>query len=227
MHRVAVVTGSSLGIGRETALLFAKGGASVVVTYYKDAKEAEGVAMECKREGAAEVLVARLDVTDDKSIADCVAQVVERFGHIDVLVNNAGTVVWNELAEQTPADIELQVRVNLEGLIKVTKQCLPHVKGAIVNVASLAAHQGMPTLTTYCATKFGVRGFTEALAHELPDVAVYSVSPGMTATRLTDYRGVPPGDVAQIIVATAEGKYETPSGGDVNVMEHIETHKET
>lgn len=221
MHRVVLVTGSSLGIGRETALLFAKGGASVVVTHYKDAKEAEGVATECRREGAPDVLVTRLDVTDDKSIADCVAQVVERFDRIDVLVNNAGTVVWNELEQQTLSDIELQIRVNLEGLIKVTKACLPHVKGAIVNVASLAAHQGMPTLTTYCATKFGVRGFTEALAHELPNVGVFSVSPGMTATRLSDYRGVPPGDVAQIIVNTAEGKYETPSGGDVNVMDHL------
>lgn len=222
MDRVVLVTGSSLGIGRETALLFAKGGSSVVVTYHQNEKEAEAVALECKREGAPDVLVACLDVTDDKSIAECVARVVERFGRIDVLVNNAGTVVWNELEQQTPADIELQIRVNLEGLIKVTKACLPHVKGAIINVASLAAHQGMPTLTTYCATKFGVRGFTEALAHELPDVAVYSVSPGMTATRLSDYRGVPPGDVAGIIVATAEGKYETPSGGDVNVMDHLE-----
>lgn len=222
MDRVVLVTGSSLGIGRETALLFARRGAAVVVTYHQDAKEADAVAAECEREGAPEVLVVRLDVTDDETIAECVARVVERFGRIDVLVNNAGTVVWNELEQQTVSDIELQIRVNLEGLIKVTKACLPHVRGAIINVASLAAHQGMPTLTTYCATKFGVRGFTEALSQELPDVGVFSVSPGMTATRLSDYRGLPPGEVAQIIVNTADGKYETPSGGDVNVMDHLE-----
>lgn len=226
MDRVVLVTGSSLGIGRETALLFAKGGSSVVVTYHENEKEAEAVALACGRDGAPEVLVARLDVTDPNSIAECLARVLDRFGRIDILVNNAGTVVWNELAHQTASDIEAQIRVNLEGLIKVTKACLPHVKGAIVNVASLAAHQGMPTLTTYCATKFGVRGFTEALAHELPGIGVFSVSPGMTATRLSGYRGVPPGDVAQIIVNTADGKYETPSGADVNVLDHLE-EKET
>ena len=78
-----------------------------------------------------------------------------------------------------------------------------------------------PDLTTYCATKYGVRGFTQSLALEEPNLRIYSVNPGMTATRMTNYQGVPPEKVAKVILNTAKGIYNVPSGGDVDVWKLI------
>lgn len=135
------------------------------------------------------------------------------------MVNNAGIVVWKLFKDQNYEEIKEQIRTNLEGLIKVTKECLPHIKEAIINLSSGAGLEGYETLTTYCATKFGVRGFTQALAQELPNLKIYSINPGVTATRMNDFKGQPPIEVAKIILNAIKGKYKIDSGGDVNVWE--------
>ncbi len=145
--------------------------------------------------------------------------IVKKFSKINVLINNAGVVFWKELLEQEDEEIENQIRTNLEGLIKVTKYCLPYVKEMIINISSGAGKTGHATLTTYCATKFGVRGFTQALARELKEIKVYSVNPGRTKTRMTDFSGDSPEKVAEIIFNTALGNYKIPSGGDVDVWD--------
>ncbi len=220
-NKTILITGSSIGIGRETALLLAKEGCRIAITYYKDRKEAEATAKECIESGSPDVLAVQLNVLDNRSIKNSVKKAVARFGKIDILINNAGIVVWNKLESQGYKDIENQIRTNLEGLIKMTKECLPHMKDTIINIASGAGLHGFGDLTTYCATKFGVRGFSQSLALEIPHIKVYVVNPGKTATRMNDFHGMPPEKVAEVIVNTAKGKYRVPSGGDVNVWDVI------
>lgn len=216
MDKVVLITGSSIGIGRYTAYEFAKAGDRVIVTYCKDREEADKTFEKCKELGMKDGLLLHLDLRDNLSIRECIRRSVEKYHSIDILINNAGVIAWKPLLEQSFEEIEDQVRVNLEGLIKMTREALPYVKEMIINIASGAGKYGFPELTTYCATKFGVRGFTQALAEEVP-LKVYSVNPGMTATRMTGYRGVHPEAVARIIFNTAEGHYRKPSGSDIDL----------
>lgn len=216
-NKVVLITGASIGIGRETAYRFAKEKCRLVITYYKDKKEAFEVQKKCLGLGANDVLVLQLNVMDNKSIKNCVKKAIDKFKEISILINNAGIVAWKELKDQTYQDIEDQIRTNLEGLIKVTKECLPYIKDAIINISSSAGKHGYKDITTYCATKFGVRGFSQALAHELRKTRIYNVNPGTTATRMTDFTGVSPDKVAQVILDTAKGKYKVDATLDIDV----------
>ncbi len=218
--KVVLITGSSEGIGRETAFKFAEEKAALVITYRKDRKEALETAEKCRNKGAADVFVLELDVSDDKSIRQCVKDVVKKFNHISILINNAGILKENLFKKQSFGDIEAQVNVNLTGLMKMTHEALPFVKDMIINIASGAGKTAYETLVPYCATKFGVRGFTQGLAQELK-IPVYAVNPGMTATRMTNFKGIPPEKVAQVIFNSAKGKYRVKSGGDIDVWEHV------
>jgi 3-oxoacyl-[acyl-carrier protein] reductase len=224
--KVVVITGSSRGIGAETAKGFAKEGSIVVITYLdeKEKGNAKKVADECKALGAEEVYIVQLDVRVNKSIEQAVSAVLKKFARIDVLVNNAGVIAWKPLAEQSFEEIENQVRTNLEGLIKMTKVVLEHMckrkDGIIINIASGAGKTAYAELSTYCATKFGVRGFSKAVAMEAEgnDVRVYIVNPDMTATQMTDYVGRPPSDVAEVIVNTAkEDVYKIRPGSEIDL----------
>lgn len=218
--RAILITGSSIGIGRETAYEFAKEGCKVVVTYYQDKKEAEEVAEKCLAIGAADVLVTQLNLMDDDSIRNTVKTTVERFGEISVLINNAGVMVHKRLKDQSFKEIEDQIRTNLEGMMKMTRESLPYVKDTIINIGSGLAFEGQENATSYCATKFGVRGFSRALSKELPQIKVYAVHPTGTATRMNNFRGkMPPEKVAKVILNTAKGEYKVDSGGDVRVEE--------
>ncbi len=219
-NKVVLITGSSIGIGRYTAYEFAKEGSKVVITYYKDKEETLKTYNTCLELGMPEGLVLYLNLMDNGSIVKCVNEVLDRFGYIDILINNAGVLAWKPLREQSFEEIEAQIRVNLEGLIKMTKVALPHIREMIINIGSGAGKTGFPELTTYCATKFGVRGFTQSLAQEETDIKVYTVNPGMTATRMTGYKGVSPSIAAKVILNTAKGIYRKPSGSDIDVWEY-------
>jgi len=156
---------------------------------------------------------------DDASIDSCVRMVVATFGKIDVLVNNAGRLTWARLRDQTNDDIQNQVRTNLEGPIKMTLACLPHITETIINIGSIAGKNGIEELTVCCATKFGLRGFTQALAKEEPSINIYSVNPDYIATRMTDFVGRPPEEVAEVVVRAAKGDYAVPSGSDIDVWD--------
>lgn len=221
-NEVVLITGSSLGIGRETAFKFAKEGCKVIITYYKDKKEGEETAKKCLDLGASEVLLLQLNVMDNSSIKNCVKTVIGRFGRIDILVNNAGIVNWKNFEKQTFEDIENEVRTNLEGLIKMTKECLPHIKEMIINISSGAGKSAFAGLSTYCATKFGVRGFTQALSQELKSIKVFSVNPGATATRMNDFHGIPPEKVAEVILKAAKGEIKPDSHNDIDIWDYQE-----
>ncbi len=222
--KTILVTGSSSGIGRETALQLARERCSVILTYFQGEAAGEKVLKECLKHG--EAALYQLDVRDEKSIRRLVKSVTDGFSHLDILINVAGVVSDKPLIEQSAEDTANQVGVNLLGLINVTRSFLPILyrrkDAVIVNIASGLAKEVMPELTVYCATKWGVRGFTRAIALELPgSVRVYCVNPGMTATRMTDYRGADPADVAKIIVRTAAEKLRKKSGDDVDVWRYI------
>jgi NAD(P)-dependent dehydrogenase (short-subunit alcohol dehydrogenase family) len=218
--KVVLITGSSNGIGRETAFKFASEKAKVVLTYCNDRLGGQNTEERCRELGAGETLLVRFDLRNNETIESAVNEVVETFEKIDILINNAGVAVWKSLREQTLADIEDQIRINLEGLIKMTWACLPHVKDMIINIASGAGQRGFADLAPYCATKFGVRGFTQALAQEISKPKIYAVSPDMTRTRMTGFQGRPAEQIAQIVLNTAKGKYRKSTGSDINVWDY-------
>ena len=222
--KVVLVTGSSKGIGAKTVLEFAKRGAKVVVTYRTNKKKADAVLKECKKLNDA--ILVKLDITNEDSMKKCVENVIDKFGAIDILVNNAGVLVWKKLLEQNNKDIDFQINTNLVGLVKMTRTVLPFIvendEAAIVNVASAAGKNAYEGLSTYCASKFGIRGFTQALALELPKkIKIYAINPGMTATEMTNYKGVKPEKVAKIIVDTVEEKIKPDAKRDVDVFSMV------
>jgi NAD(P)-dependent dehydrogenase (short-subunit alcohol dehydrogenase family) len=224
-EKVVLVTGSSSGIGRETAMEFARRGSIVVVTYCRHKKAGERTRRECLRHGPAELM--HLDVRNNHSVSTIVRRITRRFGRLDILVNNAGVLSVAPLHRQSLRKIEQQICVNLLGLIRVTRAFLPlfHRKGAgvIVNVASGLGKDVYPEYSPYCGTKWGVRGFTKAMARELPKgVRIYCANPGLTATRMTGYEGADPASVAGIIVKAAEEKLGKRSGDDVDIWEYLD-----
>ncbi len=217
--KVVLVTGSSIGIGREVALRFAAEGSRLAITYFEHRAEAEEVATRCLGLGAPDVLTLPLDARDDDSVREVVEGVAGRFGGIDILINNAGIVVWRPFLEQSFGEIEEQLVVNLHGVLKMTWSCLPLVRDAVITIGSGSALHGTPTLAPYCASKWGVRGFTKALALEHPDKRVYAVHPTRTATRMNDFHGDPPGLVADVVVRVARGELDLRPGADVDVRD--------
>lgn len=117
--------------------------------------------------------------------------------------------------------MELQIRTNLEGLIRVTRALLPLVRTGIVNIASAAGKTSYKDMAVYCGTKLGVRGFTQALALELPHLHICCVNPDMTATRLSGYEGRPPGQVAEVICRASTCKAKCAKGNDLDVWEIV------
>ncbi len=217
--KVVFISGASNGIGAEAAVKFAAEGTHLVLAYYKDEAESRKVKQRCVDAGAKSVEFLKLNLMEDESIRKAVKQTLAKHKKIDVLVNNAGTIVWKPVEKQTFEEIDRQVSTNLTGLMKITREFMPHVREAVVNVASKAGKVGFAELAPYCATKFGIRGFTQALAEEYPALRVYAVNPGYTAKKMTHYFGLPAEKVGEIIVNAVKGKYPVANGGDIDVSE--------
>jgi len=185
-NKVVLITGAGSGIGRATAVLFAEEGAIVHLSDLdaKGLRETRGLI----RKGRDRVETCRLDVTDYGRVKRVVDGVVRRHGRLDVLVVNAGVVRVGPVEEFSEADYDLLLDVNLKGTFFTCKAAVPHLKrqrsGAIITLASVAAHIGQTNHANYCSTKAGVLGFTRALALDLAPfgVRVNSVSPGATDT---------------------------------------------
>ena len=188
--RVAIVTGGGTGIGRATALRLAKSGAKgVVVNYSRSAAEAETTARDVMALGA-DAITHRSDVADEAQVKALVATTVDRYGKLDVLVNNAGTthfIPHPDLDALTDAVWNDILGVNLKGTFFCCRAAAPELKktgGAIVNIASIAAHRASGSSIVYAVSKAGVVQLTRALALALaPEVRVNSVSPGLVSSR--------------------------------------------
>lgn len=220
-NKIVFITGGSKGIGEAISYAYAREKAKVVITFNSDSQAAEKVRGQCLKLGSPDVLSLKLDIRDSQSIKDCIAKTKEKFGHIDILINNAGVIGWEKFEHETFEEIENQVRTNLEGLIKITSAALPQIKEGIVNIASRAGHVPYPGRSVYCATKYGVIGFTKSLALECPDLKIFSVSPGATKTAMWNFdSGVDPTVVADMIVKGWKGEIPLKDG-DLNIWELV------
>jgi len=212
------ITGATHGIGEATAYHFAKDKAELFLTYNVAKDKAKEVEDKCLTFGAKGVKFFHLDLRNNDSIKALEENVPE----LDVLINNAGVIAWKNLQDQSFEEIENQLRVNLEGLVKLTRVLLPKVRTRIVNIASGAGKTGYAGLSVYCGSKFGVRGFTQALRAELSGrVDVVCVNPGMTKTRMTNFQGDPVEKVAKVVFKAAKGEIKPDAFGDIDVWNYL------
>lgn len=192
--KVVLITGASSGFGEDAARLFADEGASVVLAARRIERMQTQVEQIHQRGG--EAMATPVDVTNKGDVQNMVKSVIENYGRIDILFNNAGFGRLDWLEELNPArDVETQIAVNLTGLIEVTHAILPHMlkqgNGHIINMSSVAGWLAAPTYSVYAATKFGVRGFTDALRREVRHrgIHVSGIYPGPAATEFGEHTG--------------------------------------
>jgi len=192
--QVVLITGASSGFGADAARLFAQRGARVVLAARRRDR-LQALADEIQTAGG-EALVTPVDVTNRAEVEAMVKTVLEVYGRIDILFNNAGfgRLDWLE-ALDPERDIETQIAVNLTGLMLVTRAVLPHMlerrAGHIIHMSSVAGYISAPLYSVYSATKFGVRAFTDALRREVAPfgVKVSGIYPGPAATEFGQHTG--------------------------------------
>lgn len=196
-EQVVFVTGASEGIGREMVRLFARQGARVAAV----ARRQEALSALAAEVGEERVLPLAADVRNLPEVEAAVSRTLERWGRIDALVNNAGVARYVNLVEMQPEDFQWQLDVNLTGLFNGCKAVLPHMleraragggglTGQVLNIGSILGTVGRPGGTAYCATKWGLMGFTEALRMEVQreGIRVMALCPGLTQT---EFAGIP------------------------------------
>jgi NAD(P)-dependent dehydrogenase (short-subunit alcohol dehydrogenase family) len=186
--RTALVTGASRGLGRAIALRLAAAGAAVAVNYRERAEAAEAVVREIEAQGG-RALAVRADIADAAGVREMVARVTSELGAVDILVNNAGVSHRGDLGDADDAQIEEMRRVNVDGVVAVTRAVVDGMKarrfGRIVNVASIAAlGTAMAGTTFYAATKAAVVVLTRRFALELGPhgITVNAIAPGFVLT---------------------------------------------
>lgn len=226
--RNVLVTGASSGIGRATALELARRGANVILAARR-LDRLETVAAQCRERGVS----ARAVAADVSRREECF-RLVEQSGHVDVLINNAGFALFDAIETAPADDLRAMMDTNYFGAVHCTQAVLPQMlerrAGAIVNVSSIAGIMGYARMGGYCATKFALNGFSEALRDEVMDrgVSVSMVCPGTTDTEffVKAEKGkmpgasrlilaVPPEKVAKVVCNAAErGTYRVvvPAG---------------
>lgn len=189
-EEVAIITGSSRGIGRAIALAFAKEGAKVVVTYNKEKSEAEAVVDQIISDGG-ESFAAQLDVRKQESVRELFKETQSKFGRIDILVNNAGINKRGHFDEIELADWDLIMEVNLRGPFICSQEVFPYMikqkKGRIINIASVAGQYHGPKTVHYAVSKAGLISLTKVVArYGAPhNILVNSVAPGIMMTDQT------------------------------------------
>jgi NAD(P)-dependent dehydrogenase (short-subunit alcohol dehydrogenase family) len=191
-EQVALITGTSSGFGLLTAVTLARKGFKVAATM-RDLSRNSELEQQARQAGVLDrIYFIRMDVTDQDSIQIAVAKVIETFGRIDVLVNNAGYAVGGFVEEVTMEQWRGQMETNFFGLVAVTKSVLPVMRGqqsgTIINVGSVSGLSGFPGYAPYAASKFAVEGFSESLRHEMSGfgVKVVIVEPGSFRTPIWD-----------------------------------------
>jgi len=231
-----IVTGASRGIGAAIARRFANEGARLLLNHLRDRDAMAAVAEDCRAAGV-EVEVLQGDIADVATAAALVEKAEQRFGRLDVLVNNAGCVVESLLATQEPEEIERQIRTNVHGLVHLSRAVLrPMLRqrsGCIINMSSALATRPVRGSSVYAGTKGFVEAFTRALAVEVgrKNVRVNAVAPGVIDTDMTQAvqalageevrqrialgRSGSPDEVAQLVAFLASGQASYAHGAVV------------
>ena len=189
--QVALVTGSSRGIGAVIARRLAQAGARVALNYNANLQAATEVMRTITADGGDAIIIAG-DVSDQTGAQETIKTVINRFGRIDILINNAGIHRDRLLLRMTPADFDEVLQVNLRGAFLCTRYVMPHLirqhYGRVINISSVVGLTGNPGQANYAAAKAGLIGFTKAVAREVAsrNVTVNAVAPGYIATGMVE-----------------------------------------
>lgn len=190
-NKVALVTGSSRGIGASCIIEFAKKGYDVVINYNKSKEEALKLQDEIKKYKV-NSLVIKCDIQSEEEIIKMVEEVINKFGQIDVLVNNAGITRDMLLIRMKEEDFDKVIEINLKGTFITTKAVVPYMmkkhNGRIINISSVVGVAGNAGQCNYSASKAGIIGFTKSVAKELAsrNIRANAVAPGFIKTDMTD-----------------------------------------
>jgi NAD(P)-dependent dehydrogenase (short-subunit alcohol dehydrogenase family) len=189
-NKVAVVTGSSTGIGYETSLILARNGFLTYATM-RNLNKSQNIKSVTTKQNLS-IRIKQLDVTDDASVENAIQSISSEAGQIDVLVNNAGYGLNGAFEDLAMDEIKAQYETNVFGLIRTTQAVLPIMRGqksgTIVNISSGAGRFGFPTGSAYVSTKFAVEGLSESVSYELEPfgIKVVIVEPGVIRTNFGD-----------------------------------------
>jgi 3-oxoacyl-[acyl-carrier protein] reductase len=192
-EKVVLVTGGSRGIGAAIAKRLAKDGASVAITYAKDASAASAV-VKAIEVGGGKAVAFQADAADVKAVKSAVEKTVATFGRLDVLVNNAGTAIPKTFEETTLEELDRVIDINVRGVFVATQAALKHLKsgGRIIMIGSCVGERNMtPGLVPYSATKGAVKMFTQGLSREVGTrgITVNNIQPGPIDTELNPAAG--------------------------------------
>src|SRR5262245_34375568 len=211
--KVALVTGGTSGIGKATAIAFARAGAKVVLTGRREKKGAQVVAKIKKLGGDAAFV--RADVVKDADVKAMVKFAVEKFGRLDIAFNNAGVEWKGPLAQANEAEYRRVFDTNVWGVLNSMRHEIPVMLenggGAIVNTSSIAGHAGLAGVSVYIASKHAVEGLTKAIALEFAkqNIRINAVAPGPIATEMFDrFAGEASEQIISIVPAARAGEAE-------------------
>ena len=186
--KVALVTGSSSGIGFETSLMLARAGFNTYASM-RNLEKSKNITEIAKKEKLP-LQVVQLDVNNDGSVKDALVKILKADQRIDVLINNAGYGLFGSVEDTSIEEIKAQFETNFFGVVRVTQQVLPLMRrqnsGTIVNVSSVGGRIGLPALSAYHSTKFAVEGLSESIAFELEPfgIRVVIIEPGVIRTNI-------------------------------------------
>jgi 3-oxoacyl-[acyl-carrier protein] reductase len=210
--KVALVTGASRGIGRTIALKLASDGYGVVVNYASDAEKADEVVAEIKRQQGRAISV-RADVSCATDVKQLFDSTLKEFGRLDVVVNNAGVILYKPVAQTSEEEFDRVMDINVKGTFLVCREAANRMNegGRIINFSSSTTAMMLPTYATYCASKGAVEQLTHVLAKELgpKGISVNCVSPGPTETELF-FTGKTPEMVQRLTAMSAFNRLGKP-----------------
>jgi 3-oxoacyl-[acyl-carrier protein] reductase len=224
--QTALVTGGSKGIGRAICLALAREGANVVITarHENEIKDT----MDKLKAMNSESLAIQADVRSEEDVRRLISIIIDKFGRLDILINNAGVACKKRLEDTTLEEYEKIMDTNLKGVFLCTKYAIPYIResknGKIINISSVGGIHGLPEFSIYCASKFGVNGITESIASELiGEIKVYSICPGAVDTDMymsiySDRPRLKPENIAEKVLELASPDSKVASGKIIEIQ---------
>jgi 3-oxoacyl-[acyl-carrier protein] reductase len=186
-NKVAIVTGSSRGIGAQIAITLAEAGASVVINYSSNQKPADKVVSEIKANGGSAIAI-KADISSPEEVKLMFDSAISQFGKINILINNAGSILYKTIQDTTDDDFDKIFSVNVKGTFNTLREAASRLEneGRIINLSSSTTRLMLPTYGAYCATKGAVEQLTRVFSKEVGarNITVNSISPGPINTEL-------------------------------------------